>query len=177
MLPIAETPAQNRAVLPVVAHRIWEIFVAVGVVLGYLSYFQPRLSVTPQQALDPSKPFSVPFIIANNGYLPFRDVEFLCGIREVKGTENRTLGKFALRFPHNRLSVLEPGKPATISCDFFAAKGFEFFPVISADIAIIVQFRPQLLPWSKRESFRFITTEAADNKLLWFPQPEEKNEK
>jgi hypothetical protein len=170
--PREALPVRKRSALRKIACWTWETFVAVGVVLGYLSYLQPRMTVTPREALDPSRPFSVPFTIANDGYLSFRDVAFRCGIRDVRGTNGRRLSQFAAEDVDNRVGTVDPGAPATVSCNFVVGQLVAPFPVVSADITILVQYRPVLLPWARWRGFRFVTAETTDHRLVWLPQPD-----
>jgi len=172
--PTAGIPGKARSTLGTFVRRTWEIFVAVGVVLGYLSYLQPRLSVTPREALDPTKPFSVPFTVANDSYLPFDDVEFGCSVRELKTTANQTIegGGTLMDDAVSRVGRIYPGAPATVMCNFITDKMFHLVPILKADIAIAVTYRPVFLPWARGRRFRFVTAETADHRLVWLPQPD-----
>ena len=50
-----------------------------GIVSGYFGLLQ-RISVSQNEQLDPSDPFSSPFIVSNDGPLPIENVLFRCGL-------------------------------------------------------------------------------------------------
>jgi hypothetical protein len=141
------------------------------VFLGYVSYFQSRLSVTPREALDPSKPFSVPLIVADDGYLSFRGVTYQCYLRDM--VNEGDMRGADLMMPEMQLGEIDPGAPATASCSFVTERALVTTrKIISADITVIIRYRPVLLPWRKERKFRLVTAETADHHLVWLPQPD-----
>ena len=57
----------------------WALIVSTGVIVGLLTgplVLIPRVTVTPSSTLDPSDPFSAPFIISNDSTFAIYDVKF-----------------------------------------------------------------------------------------------------
>ena len=66
-----------RIVLKLIGKSILWTSALLGIVSGYVALI-PRVTVSQHQPLDLSKPFSTPFVVANDGPLAIRDVRFWC---------------------------------------------------------------------------------------------------
>jgi hypothetical protein len=53
-----------------------------GLVSGWVAMI-PRVSVSQNQSLSPSDPFSTPFVVSNDGPLPLMNVRFYCAVSKV----------------------------------------------------------------------------------------------
>jgi hypothetical protein len=157
---------------------VWKTVVVVSIVLTCLAFGYPRLSVVPHdEALDPNAPFSVPFIIKNEGNLSFYGLLYRCFLREMQVVGGGGIRNISfVNKDDGRIGDLPGGRQTTVLCDFIVPRTF---PILSADVDILVQYRPAFWPWVVKEKPRFVTKEAAGPKLIWFPQSapaEESNE-
>lgn len=151
----------------------WKFLVAIAgflaTVSGILSLL-PRPSVTASDFLVVNEPFSAPFVITNEGYLPIHDVTFRCAIRHYKGANGGNIEVYkggGITPSGFVLSEMPPGEKATVGCPF-PFKGWE--PVISADFDFVVVYRPDFLPWKQEKRFRFGTVKGGDGLLRWYPR-------
>jgi hypothetical protein len=61
----------------------WAVVVAISVVVGIAAgglFFLPRVSVDISEPIEPSKPFSAPFVATNNNIVPLNSVNFYIGV-------------------------------------------------------------------------------------------------
>lgn len=125
----------------------------------------PEIAVTPGSALLRTEPFSVPFSITNNGYIPIRDVDAWCYLAEVEfkpGFRFEGLGISSKDAP--RAASLGHGGTLTLECPLRGAVRDR------ADIAVIVDHGFPLIPfWRTRSITRFIG--AAGDEWQWRRQP------
>jgi hypothetical protein len=168
--PKETNPARGFALLKTIVRRGWALVVAVGVVLGYASYLNSQLLVDPLAPLDPTKPFSTLFTVANKGHLAVHSVEYSCFLQSAHDTGGGLRKDLLIVPPDNRIEIIRSEKKATISCTF-VDQSVAGFPVIDADIIINLSFRPGFSPIRKKEAFRFVTAQAVDGKLPMIPQP------
>lgn len=131
-------------------------------------FFLPRLAVGPSSSLSPSSPFATPFVLTNDGYLPIYDVDFSC----VPYSIARSTGE--LRFenvemigptPHPR--VVESGEKVTTTC--YVMFDFES-GTDSADVSILVRYKPFGIPWRQEKRFRFAAMRDSSGNPHWFPK-------
>ncbi len=157
--------------LKVVGTVVTLLATSLGFMTGYLSLV-PRISVWQTQPLNPADPFSTPFIVSNDGPLGINLVKFSCLLLNVE-TANRN------RFINVRLSSesltvigMEPGEKATVPCIFRQSIGLSDSDTIqTADVVIIVEFRPDFVLWRRTRRLRFVTLRSSDGNLYWYPQP------
>lgn len=101
----------------------------------------PRLSVSNSSAIDPNDPFSTPFLISNDGYVPLFSVEFSLAIREVKNKVGGGIfgnSKYGLRMtkPDAKVDIFGPSDVYSLYAGQFIRAPAMFN---SADIAIVIQ--------------------------------------
>ena len=132
-------------------------------VVGSYYTFSLKLTIEPKESLDPSNPFATPFIIRNDSLLGVYSINLKTGIREVyaKGSNNK-FSNFGTMTDMPPIPKLDPGEPTT----FFITFPFKTpSPITSADIEIMVSYRPVLLPFNRNKSLRFVTMQAKDGSL------------
>ena len=148
----------------------WKIFVGLSVILtviGSIYSFSPEVEVYPYSSLNPLDPFATPFIIKNNSYLSIYDVAFSCEPKNVDASASHST------FLGGETSFGKPPIPFIDTGE--SSKSFCFFPVnftspiTSADINILVSFRPSFIPWRQKKRFRFTTEKDINGKLVWLP--------
>lgn len=145
---------------------------------GFL-FLQPRLSVSASEPLHPSDPFTAAFTITNTNIVPLHDVCASMGMIEFESIplpfdERRRppidashIGSITLpEWNHHRLDIDEK----------FTIYGNAIAPAPGAaaaggDIAIIVKYRPWILPLENQKVFRFVTHSHGDGTFSWFSFP------
>jgi hypothetical protein len=136
----------------------------------------PRVVVDSSEPVDPKNPLSASFTVINTGYLPLRDVTVLLGVgRIVFGTgrlDPNVVPNFRSRlvrpeWQHHRLAMDE--RFAVTVGDLFRTDSTA--RVSAADIAVVVTYKPWLLPLSGEKVFRFVTKRQTDGLLYWYPLP------
>ena len=154
----------------------WQIFVVVATLLGVLTgvlSLLPKLSISSSGPLNPKSAFTTPFTLSNEGFLSIMSVNIFCAIREAKFEGDREIigtEDYRSRFttPDHAAAELKPDEKYTFSCAFLFN---EDAPLIKADIAIIISYRPAWVPWRQEKVSRFVTKKSSDGRLHWFSQP------
>jgi hypothetical protein len=154
------------------ASLFWKFVVVLSVIVGLIAAlltFLPRLSMSSSESLDPSTPFSTPFVVSNDGLLSINDVTCYCLIRRVviadRGditVSNNIVYSDSLPVPN-----LAPGEKTTVSCPPLLPSEPR---ITRADMDIVLRFRPYGLPWYREKAFRFTTEIASDKRLHWYPR-------
>lgn len=137
-------------------------------IVGTYYTFSLKLTIEPKESLDASDPFATPFLVRNDSLLGVYSINLKTGIREVyaKGSDNR-FSEFATMTDVPPIPKLDPGEPTT----FFITFPFKTpSPITSADVEIMVSYRPVLLPFKRKKSLRFVTAQAKDGTLHWIPK-------
>jgi hypothetical protein len=163
--------------IPAAKTRTWTtptilgiVLAVVGIVVGAIA-LRPQIAVLPQEPLDASQPFSVPFRIENTGNSSWWLQRIFCyyhkvqvdGINVQKGTSHSG------GWNHH---MIERSEAETIRCNLAQAP---LMPA-TADIAIVVDYRPwQKFPWIFRRIFRFKGEYV--NNWQWLAQPSEEIQK
>jgi hypothetical protein len=128
---------------------------------------RPQIGVSPQEPIEKSQPFSVPFPIQNTGYFSFWLEHAFCYSSEVK-VGGITIDKGTFHMPGWNHHDIDRGEAETITCNLVKAPTMP----ASADIAVVVDYRPwKSFPLTFRKYFRFIGA-YADN-WQWLKQPSE----
>jgi len=154
--------------LPTVLGLIMSVVGAVGII-----ELRPQLSVSPQEQLDKSKPFSAPFRITNAGYLAVRVVYVTCYTDQGKaGPVN--FKQSAFYGPQYDGVILERGEPETMLCNMGENEvhlNGQPLKVESADMAVIIDARNLYVPFTTaRRYFRFKGNYFVDG-WQWIAQP------
>jgi len=145
-----------------------------GVVLSTWVVFNPRISVYPSVALDPTNPVFTPFIVHNQGYLAIHDVKFSCSMKYLKLPGDITvigLGDYTNRFsnPKHVANIIAPGEKYSELLPF---TGMEHNTFENADIAIVLTYKPmKWFPRARETLYRFVSTQGKDGHWHWLPEP------
>lgn len=152
----------------------WLVWVGIGLFLGLLGalyYLLPRLSVSPSGPINPSNASSSYFVISNDGYRPIHDVKIHLGLGHihyglihVEGNSKTYAAELC-----NDCSIPEIDPTEKHAIPTFLPT-FEQSPLTSADITVIVYYRPDFWLWTQRRMFRFVTAQSADGHLYWMPE-------
>jgi hypothetical protein len=65
---------------------------------------------------------------------------------------------------------LRSGEKTAVACPYNSQISMRK-PLMSADVAIAVTFRPDYVPWSSLSDFRFRTVRQPDGTFRWLPAP------
>jgi hypothetical protein len=137
------------------AKVFWSV-IAIGLaLLGGWKVLRPVVHVDPYIQLDPTSPFSERFKVSNDGFFSIYDVQVRCIILNAAvtrggGVENTTVTNYGID-----RKVLEAADSTTVDC---ALDRFVRFPIdkyVSADIEIVISFKPSWYPWHKQKTARF----------------------
>jgi hypothetical protein len=144
----------------------------VGCAASLVAFF-PRPTVSPPSIpFDKNDRFSVSFDITNGGYVPLEDCEVSLGVGQI-ATKGARLDPSFLPTFKSRL-VMPAWQHHTLRMD-------EKFTVVlsdlirgnveSADIALIVSYKPWFLPIYREKAFRFVTFKQPDGQSYWRSWP------
>jgi hypothetical protein len=163
----------------------WTLGIAtiVGAVVGLL-IFLPRVTVEPAGQIDPSSPYPIPFTIINTGIIPLMNLQPAVGLCSVTLTMEKKppqsppdscAGSLGTRFvmPQWFIRKLSMDERHVVRFDdvFDITEGVK---LAAADISIIIQYDPWMLPIRREKEFHFATRFEKDGKLSWIPRPLEK---
>ncbi len=153
--------------------RTWTLPTILGLILGALGLLglvelRPQMTVSPQEPLNKSQPFSVPFRISNTGYFSFHVFLVVCYIHEVEFPGTTGPITFSGSTVHQggwEGGTLERGDSQTVICNLANA-----IPK-KADIAIVIDYAALFIPdvLKSRRYFRFVG--AFGDNWQWLPQP------
>lgn len=130
--------------------------------------FSSKISVYPYSSLNLLDPFKTPFIIENKSYLPIHDVIFSCIVRKLESSESDILiMNFNVKYDSPTIPYIASGEKTKTFCN----NPFKpLTPITSADIEVVVSYRPSFIPWQKQKSTRFSTIKDVKNNLIWLPK-------
>jgi hypothetical protein len=126
-------------------------------------------TVSLSDPLNPDDVRSTPFIISNDGLLDLEKVNVACYVVRMEATgDNEESNVFSANYIME-LPNLMIGEKETVP--FFDGVNLHE-PIKNADVALIVTFYPQYMPfWSKKRVFRFSTVRDSFGKLRMQEQP------
>lgn len=156
-----------------IGHAILWISAILGVVSGWVSLI-PHVTVTQNQALDPSRPLTTPFVITNEGPLAIRDVNFFCTPYNIQTRSGGGLGSTNVGFTQSSLwpGLMQPGEQGTIECLTGVEIGSKQDPIVLGEVGITVTFKAWYVPFKTFErKSRFVTQSDPEGRLYWYPQP------
>jgi len=134
--------------------------------------YVPGVTVDPERPLDPSNPYPISFIISDANFVPLNNVNVYLVIC------------YAVAAPAPRAPVCQPPyktrkfkaawRDHSLSGDrqfTIVLDDFLRFPAPEkfggADLSIVVEYQPWLLPVRQEKEFRFSTEPRTDGKLEW----------
>jgi hypothetical protein len=128
---------------------------------------RPQLAVSPQEPIEKSQPFSVPFRINNTGYFSFHVDHVFCYISKIVAAGYTDTSSTSHHPDWNNFE-LDRSESKTIITGLLHAPNVP----TTADIAIVVDVRPfRWFPRSSRRYFRF--TGGYIDTWQWLAQPSE----
>lgn len=136
--------------------------------------FSPKISVSPYTSIDPLDPFSAPFIIANDGYMPLNAVSATCLLKDVEFEDLKIANTEVADIRMDLATQMAPAEKLTVKCRFRENLGIATV-LKKADILIIIDYRPWLLPTTGQRQFRFEAAHLLNDSWEWLPLPVAKN--
>ncbi len=138
--------------------------------------FLPGVTVDPEGPLDPSSPYPISFRISDSNFIPLHNVNaylVICyavpvPVPPAQGCQppyRTRLFKAGWR-DH----VLASDRSFTITLDDFM-RFIAPEKLGGADISIIVEYQPGIIPLRQEKEFRFATAPRVDGKLDWVSRP------
>jgi hypothetical protein len=124
-----------------------------------------QIGIASELPINPGDPFSSPFTLSNDGFLPIYHVLFSCTLRDVKWQDGGVVN-IRTRTNAEPIKKIDAGEATTTFCKFLPNKT----KIKSADIEVEVKYRPAYLFWSKQKSIRFGTVKGSDGTLRWVPK-------
>jgi hypothetical protein len=139
--------------------------VGIPSIIAGIVAFLPRISVTPTDPLNPADPFSAPFVVSNDGYIPLTDVQFACRPEKVNFGSRLTLtfgSETVIITPAVfNVGTLDLDSKTTVPCALDEVMQVPHpiaGPVTEAQITILISYRPLWL-WRKVMESRFVLTQ------------------
>jgi len=126
------------------------------------------LSISNGSPIDTGDPFSAPFHVVNDGILPLFHVRFFMtdiSVKDPSGGGTTIVGQASM--PDWQSSVFRPNDGFDLYPDQVISTRF----LASANISIVVRYRPFGFLYEKQRIFRFITRIGPDNRLHWMQRP------
>lgn len=175
---VPQTPQPYSIPYRAYVQRIWELgrrwitgmiglLVSGGTLFVLFSELSPKLSAS-STVLDPSNAFSARFQITNNGRLSINDAAIICRFVDVHFETIRFRGS-AFMQESDFWPSIDPGETVTLPCRY--RKQMIDKPLSSADIHVVIEFRPSWWPTRVSQHFRFIALKAENGSWLWEAQP------
>jgi hypothetical protein len=131
--------------------------------------FSEPTAVSPQEPIEKSNPFSVPFRIENTGYWSFH-VDHIFAYADRITIRQINMPSMTYHWPDWNNFDLERSESKTVTARFVRSVAVPPDVPDTADIAIVVDFRPYAwFPHSFRRYYRFTGT-YIDN-WQWLAQP------
>jgi hypothetical protein len=169
----------------------WAAIVGLSVILGVVGTvyaLTPKIAVQPYGSLDPNDPFSVPFIITNEGTLPIHNVSSNYMVNNIKGVKVGEEENACDSCPKiqgingigsessDPISKIEAGEktPLFVGAMKLTRPNGEIIDTATAsnaEIVITVKYRPDWIPWRQERHWRFVTVTNAEGQLVWVPVP------
>jgi hypothetical protein len=148
--------------------KYW-LALALSLLLGAIG-LQARPTISLEPPLDVSNVLTTRVIIANDGLLALTNVRVAEFDEDILFADySRSLKSLGERYvpPAGRL---EPGEKERVSFQSLVVN--LHFPIVTADIGLIVSFSPQYLPFlNRRKAFRFKTVADHEGRLRLEEQP------
>ena len=145
------------------SRRFWVVFM---LTIGSSLYFlRPRISIYPGESLNWHNPFSTPFIIKNDGYLPVLDLHYSLKYEDIELKSGSTLHKNTPALI-GRITELKGDRSHPI----FLGRSIEIPPdqVKAVIIFFTLSYRPFLIPYTFTEDTRFKTEMKTTGEYVWF---------
>ncbi len=138
-----------------------------GLLLSLLS-LTPRPTVSPMPVLNQKNPFSAPFIISNEGWVPLKDVRVESQILEMEDSNHNRFTVASMSRYTPPAARIEPGEKHSVP---LAAVSIQGVRILRADVQLIVRYRSAWVPiFEKTNTFRFVLSVTSGGAYHWLPR-------
>ena len=135
----------------------------------------PDISVSQPQPLNEANPFSVPFVISNDGPLTVNSLTFACVAMDIQVVQQTQAFTSGIRSETISLDKLAPKEKVSLPCTFRQVpRSWEIsslHPMIMGKIDIFLEYRPAFVFWNETQQYRFATFSDPNRKLHWEASP------
>jgi hypothetical protein len=166
-----ETKQRKRLLLPLISAAT-TLF---GVLAGIVTFWPRPVVSAPSASFDTSNAMSISFDISNQSFIPLDRVVIGLGIGQIVSFGNRkpTPGWIPDPSYRGRL-VFDEWSARQIAMDERFTINLTSVlrgPIAYADIAIVVNYRPWIMPVNRQKAFRFVTYKETDGSTHWRSWP------
>jgi len=156
----------------------WKLFgglvAALGAFATLLSLY-PRFSVNAQALSDLNDPFSAPFVITNDGFLPLYNIEYAIHVTKLIDANQRGLnapnGMFIMADKYPKWKILYGGDTATIIPHHINSPDLQFsLPLRQGELEVLVNYRYGIWPIHNQRHFSF-TAVTSTGQTTWVREP------
>lgn len=132
----------------------------------------PRPVVSsPTGPTDPANSFSVSYDVSNAAFVPLRDVSASLAVGQITGTGAKLTPQFIPSFESRFTNPEWQGHNLGMDERFTINLESMFRQVGYADIAIVVSYKPWVLPFKREKIFRFVTFKHPNGEIYWRSWP------
>jgi len=135
------------------------------VLIVFLFFVYPRLSVEPGESLDLQKPFETPFIVKNDGYWPLVDVSCELAFDKLEDINSKRFTHLGNRDTANNIPKLWGNESFSIFINRSVGTPPEHIKYV--ELYINVTYRPFLIPITFTENKRFKTNRKPNDEYIW----------
>lgn len=136
----------------------------VSFVLSFV-VFWPRISVETGEALDPRNPFSIPFIVKNDGYLLCYSVHHSLNIKNIELKNQIIFKGGGVEGLDEDIPKLCPNNSSAISIQRMFGMPSDF--VEKAEIYIDLSYKTRWIPHTFKDSYRFKMARKSNGDYVW----------
>jgi len=150
----------------------WKGIVVLSVIaslFGFIFVVYPRLEIEAGEPITQHNPFHNPLVLRNNGYLPVRDIHLTCVLKDIHTDypKDMRILESELTITKTIVPKLSASESASIKLQNVLGESVK---VNSADIEVVIRYRPYLLPVELEKTQRFTTVRTYEDVLRWTPQ-------
>lgn len=146
------------------------LFVTLSLIATLITLFTlwPRPIVTVSAPVDPSNTMSAQFDVVNGGFVQLRYVGAALALGRIR------LGSGILQGTNFETRLVRPiWRGYTLNMDerFTMTLSDLFYRASDADIEIVVDYQPWMVPVHRQKTFRFVTHRQTNGRLYWYALP------
>jgi hypothetical protein len=144
----------------------------VGGLASFVTFWPRPVVYPPTVPFDTGNALSVSFDVSNLSVVPLLDVDVLVGIGQIVATGGSRNRNFRPSFC-TRFFIPEWQHHNLYLDDRFTINTADLFPanIAYADIAIVVTYKPWIIPLRREKLFRFVTRRENNGSVRWRSQP------
>ena len=149
---------------------LWGTILGLLTLAGGYALLYPHVSVEPGIVLNPVEPFSTAFTIKNeNSLLAIKNLDATCWTQSVTTANHiRVIAPGQFQHVQQSIPLLEPLAPSTIGCPaVMGGLGSYAGAIQEAHIEILLSYRQDWWPWTKKERYPFKSVVDSQGGVHW----------